>query len=395
MITTPGLSHETEERLLTRRRLLQAASGAGIAAVLAGGTSCARSPRQPGKLLGEVPFADQSADFPSTISGHGLDGRLALDLSTLTPNSLITPSDRFYIRTCQPDQLDYQAPWKIAVHGLVKAPRALTLDDLGPMVENQGTHLMECAGNHRAYRFGLLSAANWSGIPLLAVLERAKPRSRDTLVVVSGIDQHSQPSNQSMAGASWIFTRDQLESCGAFLATQMNGEPLSKDHGFPIRLVMPGWYGCTCIKWVNEIALVAEAALSTTQMREFAQRTHQVGIPASARDFRPATIDLTAMPVRLEKWLIGNQLEYHVVGILWGGARCTDTLEIRFNPDTKYVPVGSYHHQTSATWTLWTHDWRPTAPGKYWIQLRISGSNIPTRRLDAGYYARKAIITDV
>jgi DMSO/TMAO reductase YedYZ molybdopterin-dependent catalytic subunit len=366
-----------------------------LGALLGSGTGCMRSPRRPGKPLGVVPFVDQSHDFSSTVSGRGLDGRLAFDLSTLSSDTLITPNDLFYIRTCRPDQLDCHSPWKIALCGLVKTPRVLTLDDLRPMVEDQGTHLMECAGNPREYQFGLLSAANWSGIPLSATLERAEPQSRDTLVLISGFDQHSQPSENSMAGASWIFTRNQLESSGAFLATEMNGEPLSEDHGFPIRLVIPGWYGCTCIKWVNEIALVDEAAPATTQMYEFAQRTHQVGNPSLARDFRPAAIDLAAMPVRVEKWLVDGHLEYHIVGILWGGTRRVTALQIRFNRDTNYVPIGSLHHQTNATWTLWTHDWRPKVTGNYWIQMRVADSSIPTRRLDAGYYARKVVITEV
>jgi DMSO/TMAO reductase YedYZ molybdopterin-dependent catalytic subunit len=380
---------------MTRRRLLHAASGVGIAALLGSGVTCTRSPRGRGERLGVIPFADQPGPFPATVVGSGLDGRLALDPSTLTAQSLITPNDRFYIRTRRPDQLDDRKPWKINLHGLIKSPQELTMDDLRPMVETQGTHLMECAGNPRGFQFGLLSAANWSGVPLPAVLRRAKPRSADALVLISGFDQHSQPSEQSMAGASWIFTQVQLEASGAFLATEMNGVPLSPDHGFPVRLVMPGWYGCTCIKWVNEIALVDEAVPSTGQMREFAQRTHQAGIPASARDFRPANIDMAAMPVRVEQWRVGQQLEYRVVGILWGGTRCTSALEIRFNPNTDYVPVDSYHHQTNATWTLWTHLWQPKVPGKYWIQLRVADSSIPTRRLDAGYYARKVNITQV
>ena len=175
----------------------------------------------------------------------------------------------------------------------------------------------------------------------------------------------------------------------------MNGEPLSEDHGFPIRLVIPGWYGCTCIKWVNEIALVDESAPATTQMHEFAQRTHQVGNPSLARDFRPANIDVAAMPVRVEKWLVDGHLEYHIVGILWGGTRRVTALQIRFNRDTSFVPIGSLHHQTNATWTLWTHDWRPKVTGNYWIQMCVADSSIPTRRLDAGYYARKVVITEV
>ncbi len=395
MNSMPGSTQKAYVSSLTRRQLLHAASRAGIAAVLGGGTGCMRSPRLPGKPLGVVPFVDQSRDFSSTVSGHGLDGRLALNLSTLGSDTLITPNDRFYIRTCRPDQLDCHAPWKIALRGLVKTPRVFTLEDLRPMVEDQGTHLMECAGNPRTFQFGLLSAANWSGIPLQAALERAEPQSRDTLVLISGFDHHSQPSENSMAGASWIFTRDQLESSGAFLATEMNGEPLSEDHGFPIRLVIPGWYGCTCIKWVTEVALLDETAPATTQMHEFAQRTHQVGNPSLARDFRPATIDLAAMPVRVEKCLVDGHLEYHIVGILWGGARRTTALQIRFNPNMNFVPIESLHHQTNATWTLWTYDWRPKVRGNYWIQMRVGDSSIPTRRLDAGYYARKIVVTEV
>jgi DMSO/TMAO reductase YedYZ molybdopterin-dependent catalytic subunit len=183
---TPDFCREAGGRLMTRRRLLQNASGAGIAAVVGGSTGCARSPRGPGKLLGVVPFADESGVQSGTVMGSGLDGRLALDLTTLDSNSLITSNDRFFIRSCQPDQLDSRVPWKVALHGLDKTPHVLTLDDLRPMVEPQGTHLMECAGNPRGYQFGLLSAANWSGIPLATVLERTKSRSKDSLVLRSG-----------------------------------------------------------------------------------------------------------------------------------------------------------------------------------------------------------------
>jgi len=381
--------------MITRRRLLQNASAAGIAAVLGSGTGCFRPPRGPGKLLGTVPFEEPFAAPLGEVLASGLDGLFVLDLSTLTPQSLITPSSQFYIRTCRPDQLDSRTPWKIAIRGLVRTPRDLTPDDLRPMVEPQGTHLMECAGNHQILHFGLISAAEWSGIPLTKVLEGVELQSRATSVLISGFDQHSEASEHSTAGASWIFTREQLESSGAFLAMEMNGEPLLEDHGFPVRLVVPGWYGCTCIKWVNEIALVDEAAPATSQMREFAERTHQSGIPALARDFQPATIDLAAMPVRVEKWSIEDQIEYRVVGILWGGTRRIKDLTIRFNPDMGYVPVEHHDHQTNATWSLWTHSWRPKATGPYQIQLRVADPGVRARRLEMGYYSRKVVLSQV
>jgi DMSO/TMAO reductase YedYZ molybdopterin-dependent catalytic subunit len=345
--------------------------------------------------MGLVPFVEPSASPSGVVRGSGLDGRLALDLSTLGSQSLITPNDQFFIRTCQPDRLDSRAPWKIAIRGLVNTPHVLTLDDLRPMVESRGIHLMECAGNPREYHFGLISTASWAGIPLAGLIECIGPRRDATRVRISGFDGHSQPSEHSIAGASWVFTRDQIESSGAFLATEMNGQPLSWDHGAPIRLVVPGWYGCTCIKWVDEITLVDATAPATSQMREFAERTHQTGIPTLARDFQPATIDRAAMPVRVEKCWVEEQIWYRVVGILWGGTRPANGLLIRFNPNTDFVPVGQYDDQTHATWTLWSHFWQPKAPGTYWIQLRVADSHVPSRRLDRGYYSRKVMIAPV
>src|SRR6185436_10905211 len=133
-----------------------------------------------------------------------------------------------------------------------------------------------------------------------------------TRVLVSGFDDHSQPSTHSTAGASWIFTLAELAETGAFLATRMNGEPLPRDHGFPLRLVVPGWYGCTCIKWVDAISFVDDDALATSQMQEFASRTMQNGMPALARDYLPAEIDQAAMPVRVEEWNVGGRLAYRV-----------------------------------------------------------------------------------
>src|SRR5438034_9585635 len=80
---------------------------------------------------------------------------------------------------------------------------------------------------------------------------------------------------RSIPGASWAFSPEQLEKAGAFLATELNGQPLPKDHGAPVRLVVPGWYGCTSIKWVNEITLVREEVEATSQMLEYAARTLQ------------------------------------------------------------------------------------------------------------------------
>src|SRR5262249_31186062 len=143
----------------------------------------------------------------------------------------------------------------------------------------------------------------------------------------------------------------------ALLAVQMNGSPLTRDHGAPVRLIVPGWYGCACIKWVNRVALVPDDAGATTQMREFAARTHQRGIPDLASDYVPAVIDTAAMPIRVEKWADRDgRVVYNIVGIMWGGNKPTNQLSIRFRSNMRWTRVEQCPMPASTdTWTIWTH----------------------------------------
>jgi DMSO/TMAO reductase YedYZ molybdopterin-dependent catalytic subunit len=195
-------------------------------------------------------------------------------------------------------------------------------------------------------------------------------------------------------GASWIFDFEQLRE--AFLVTEMNGQPLPRDHGAPVRLIVPGWYGCTCIKWVNQITVVDHMAPATPHMREFAGRTHQRPDAMLARDFLPATMDHAAIPIRIEKWEEEGRLFYRVVGILWGGSQPTNALGIRLGSDQPLVPVDDCPlPRSTRTWSLWTHRWTPKAPGRYDITLRLLDPAIRTRRLDASFYRRSVDISDI
>jgi len=350
---------------------------------------------QGGRLLGMIDFAGESRTPLDTLFGTELDGRLFSDLSRIQPQSLITPIEKFYVRTRASQLLPAESPWVIRLGGLVEKSVQFSLDDLRANVKSQGLHLMECAGNHRATRFGMISVADWAGVPLSGLLSGVGVKRNASRVMVSGFDTYSSSSKTSVAGADWIFALEELDSARAFLATEMNGQPLTRDHGAPLRLVVPGWYGCTCIKWVTEIKLVGDDAEATSQMREFAARTHQTGAPLLARDYSPARIDQTAMPIRVEKWLVNGKVKYRVAGILWGGTQPVKRLEIRFNPEEDYVPVSDFTHKFNDPWTFWSHAWEPKARGTYMIRLKVANPLVTTKRLDSGYYLRMVEITEI
>ncbi len=351
------------------------------------------NPFRGGKQLGILEFTGESKAPLDTIIGAGLDARLFSNLSKLTPGQLVTPTERFYVRTTASELLDPGKPWVISVSGLVQEPVHLTLEELHRSAKPMGKHLMECSGNTRATRFGLLSVGDWTGVPISDLLAtRMKPRTER--VMVSGFDQYPMKSATSIPGADWVFTIEQLKASKAFLATEMNRQRLSKDHGAPVRLIMPGWYGCASIKWVNAITFVDENFLATSQMQEFAARTHQQGVPKLAKDYLPAMIDQAAMPIRVEKWFVDGRIKYRVVGILWGGSRLVKALEIRFNPEEDYVLVDHFSQTANDPWSFWSHAWTPRTVGTYMIRLRVADPLVETKRLDSGYYVRSVEVTE-
>lgn len=348
-----------------------------------------------GKFHGVVPFTGESRVPMGQAFGAELDGRLYTDLAGSSVKKPVTPIEEFYVRTRASSLLDATKPWSIRIGGEVQKPFELSMAEIKEMSKPMGRHLMECAGNARSVHFGMMSVADWSGVLMSEIQERAKPRPGASRVLVLGFDTYAAKSASSVPGASWIFTFDDLRTAGAFLATEMNGTSLSQDHGAPVRLVVPGWYGCACIKWVNEITFTGESEQATSQMQEYAARTMQKGVPKLARDYQPSVIEHAAMPIRIEKWAVDSKLRYRVVGILWGGSVPIRGLQIRFNPDEDLVDVPEFVQERNDPWSFWSCVWQPKQPGTYFIRLAIAEPKVATRRLDAGYYMRSVDITEV
>jgi DMSO/TMAO reductase YedYZ molybdopterin-dependent catalytic subunit len=363
------------------------------------GETANRNALQGGQYLGSIDFVGEGLVPMDVPMGIGLDGRLYTDLSALKLDNPVIPpvipNDKFYLRTRASEFLDDSTPWAIKVTGLLKRPTQINLRDLQKMSRPAGLHLMECSGNVRYAHFGLMSVADWEGVPASDILDLVKMDKAATHVLISGFDRYPIDSSSSQPGASWIFTVDELKSSKAFFAIEMNGSPLPLDHGAPVRLVVPNWYGCTCIKWVDEINLLGEGGATTSQMREFASRTMQQGVPELVKDYRAPFIDQAAMPIRVEKWLVDRKIKYRIVGIAWGGSRPVSGLEVRFNADEDFVAIQDFAQTVNDPWSFWTHPWTPTKPDVYFIQLRVKDNWVTTRRLDAGYYVRSVQIKEI
>ncbi|MEZ4241810.1 MAG: molybdopterin-dependent oxidoreductase [Myxococcota bacterium] len=360
---------------------MAAAAACGDRPVDVGNTACGAALAR-GRFRGTRPLLDGGERELEVPYGSGLNARQIVDLEALDPDGLVIPAERFYLRTGAPLDLQAPDPWQIALTGRVVAPRTLAIDELLAQVEDIGRLHLECSGNADGARFGLMSAGDFAGVPLAWVLSLVAPTDDATAIRITGRDTHP-PASQSTLGAAWVFRPEELDE--AWLVTHQDGAPIPVDHGAPVRLLVPGWYGCTCAKWVEEIAWVGDDEPATTQMKEFAARTHQDGAPDLARDYAPAEAECSAVAVRVEAWEIDGDEVFRVIGVIWGGRRQPDALRLLMD-GRDLGPVQLCEREHARTWGLWETFLPRNARGT--VTLRCEADGVPARRLDSRYYAR-------
>ena len=178
----------------------------------------------------------------------------------------LTPVGMHYLLVHYDVPLVDPAEWRLELSGAVGTSLSLSLDDVRARPAVDVTVTMECAGNGRAlleprplsqpWLTEAVGTARWRGVPLADLLHEARPADDVVDVVIGGLDRGVE------GGIEQVYARSlplaEALSSGAVLAYEMNGDPLPAQHGFPLRLVVPGWYGMTNVKWVDSIVLQDE-----------------------------------------------------------------------------------------------------------------------------------------
>lgn len=264
-------------------------------------------------------------------------------LPALTCGAMM-PSARFYVRNHFgiPD-LD-PATWRLHVTGLVERRLSLGLAQLRAMRSATVVVTLECAGNGRAgfqppvpgehWELGAVSTAEWTGVPLTEVLDLAGVRAAAREVVFRGADRGQVPGRDGEVHFERNLPADQLGQAGALLAYAMNGEELPARHGYPLRLVVPGWYAVASVKWLTGIELTDRPFDGHFQV----DRYHIDGEPVGLQRVRSLIVE----PAPGGTVGPGDLV---IRGVAWSGAAPIASVEVRID-DASWRPatlVGGHH----------------------------------------------------
>src|SRR6266404_2756724 len=263
------MDHDHRDKSVSRRRFLTAAGGLGVAAFA--GSSAARA-TDPNAV--ELPFVNGSrpltSDFPQKSNMILQRTRPPL-LETpfeVFDQGVLTPSDRFYVRwhlANIPTSID-PATFKLVIRGHINKTVSLTLDDLARKFERfEIVAVNQCSGNGRGFfsprvpggewANGAMGNARWTGVRLKDLLDYAGVRAKAVQVRFKGLESGALPATPDFKKS---LTIDHARDGEVMVAYLMNDQPLPLLNGYPIRLVVPGWYATYWVKMLSDIEVLNE-----------------------------------------------------------------------------------------------------------------------------------------
>ena len=301
---------------------------------------------------------------------------------------VVMPNARFYVRNhFETPRLD-PVSWRLAVNGLVERPLRLSLRDLHNMRSETLVATLECAGNGRSafdppadgeqWQLGAVSTAEWTGVPLTEILDRAGLTRQAVEIVFRGADQ----GNAGEASDPIRFERSlpvtDAGHPGSLLAYAMNGEPLPLEHGYPLRLIVPGWYAVASVKWLTEIEVIGSPFTGFFQAKCYIYETQRNGTVA------PEPVRLQQVRSVITQPSAGQQVtvgDLAVRGVAWSGAAPIDKVEISIGsgPWQNARLIGQRHRHSWQWWELLT---RVESPGEITLRARatdLAGRTQPER----------------
>src|SRR4051812_27130830 len=323
--------------------------------------------------------ADATAVSPEELAlaarNHGMPlEALAYDVTPVGMHYLLTHYDV--------PQVD-AATWTLEVDGAVEQPMSLSLADLRERPEVTSDITFECAGNGRAlldprpisqpWLLEAVGTGSWTGTPLSALMAEAGVPEGAVEVLFTGLDRGVEGDMEQTFQRSLPLAeafRDEV-----MLAWGLNGGPLPPQHGFPLRLVVPGWYGMTNVKWLSRITVLDQPfeGYQNSWSYRLRQTPDDVGDPVSRMKPRALMVP-PGIPNFGTRARHAGPGPHAITGRAWSGHGEIARVEVSDDGGGTWHEAQLGDQVSRWGWTAWSWEWNPGAPGDYELCCRASDS---------------------
>lgn len=362
--------------ILNRRQFVLAGSAAALAAV-GPLRECARGADEPhAQAAGAAAPAEAAGDAvvpfldPQVIS----PGKPAVNWQGLT--DWITPDrDFFSVSHYGPAKLSAEG-YQLSITGAVKKPLSLSLDEIRKRPSKKVTATLECSGNGASAAFmGAIGNAVWTGTPLGALLQDCGMRQRAVEVAFWGADKGKEKIRgaeyeQHFARALSIADASRED---VLLAWEMNGKPLPPGHGFPLRLIVPGWYGIAWVKWLTTIEVRERRLMNRFMARDY------VTIRGTPRGNSVVYTETSVGPMNV-KSLVGRVVKHAdgsatIHGAAWTDGTPLKSVELKIDNGPWQPAKIDAAHSAPHAWIFWSYDWKSPASGEHTLVSRATDAD--------------------
>jgi DMSO/TMAO reductase YedYZ molybdopterin-dependent catalytic subunit len=358
-------------REVTRRAVVQGgAAMVGLAALGSLPPRALAAPVAAGEVV--IPWLDQPMPVPPPAQGI-----VAHQLVWEELGSQLTPDEKFFTVSHHGMQIIREPDYRLAIDGLVERPLSLSLADIRALPRRELTYTLECSGNHGLpFLTGAIGNATWTGTPLAPLLREVVPRGSE--IVFWGADSGPSKVGDPPAEVVEFFARsmslDEALERDILLCYDMNGTPLHPAHGFPIRLIAPGWYGVANVKWLRRIEVLDARYEGRFMAREYVtQRTVNEGGKETVRFTLVGRALLKSAPARVVRGDGGHRIE----GVAWGAPIARAEVRIDGGP-WQAAALADARDERGIEWRRWSLPLGAWSPGEHTVTSRAidTGGNV-------------------
>jgi DMSO/TMAO reductase YedYZ molybdopterin-dependent catalytic subunit/glyoxylase-like metal-dependent hydrolase (beta-lactamase superfamily II) len=291
---------------------------------------------------------------------------------------VVMPNARFYVRNhfATPD-LD-ATTWRLEVGGLVDRPQSFGLRDLRNMRSHTVVATLECAGNGRSmlsppaageqWQLGAVSTAEWTGVPLLEVLDRVGPTTGACDVVFRGADRGRVDGLEDPVSFERALSLDDIRRADALVTYAMNGEPLPVEHGYPVRLIVPGWYAVASVKWLTHMDVIPAAFEGYFQTQHYVYERQRHGETVREPVRLQQVRSVITEPTSNADLDVGDLV---IRGVAWSGAAPIARVEVRVG-DGAWQAADLIGDRLRHSWQWWELLCRLDEPGPTAVRARAT-----------------------